>query len=81
MRKNEAIKLLAEHKNKLVQEFGVIDLALFGSTSRDTAGSESDIDILVIFDGPATSSSYFGLQFYLEDMFSAPVDLVTSYHP
>lgn len=78
MRKNEAIKLLAEHKTKLVQEFGVIDLALFGSTSRDTAGPESDIDILVTFDGPATSSRYFGLQFYLEDLFSSPVDLVTN---
>lgn len=78
MRKNEAIKLLAEHKTKLVQEFGVIDLALFGSTSRDTAGPESDIDILVTFDGPATSSRYFGLQFYLEDLFNSPVDLVTN---
>jgi len=60
-----------------MQEFGVTDLALFGSTSRDSAGPESDIDILVSFDGPATSSCYFGLQFYLEDLLGTPVDLVT----
>jgi predicted nucleotidyltransferase len=77
MKKKEVIKLLSEHKVKLMQDFGVTDLALFGSTSRDTAGPKSDIDILVRFDGPATSSSYFGLQFYLEDLFDSPVDLVT----
>ena len=52
-------------------------LALFGSTARDAARSDSDVDILVTFDGPATSERYFGVQFYLEDLFGAPVDLVT----
>ncbi|MEA1888552.1 MAG: nucleotidyltransferase family protein [Pseudomonadota bacterium] len=77
MKKQEVIKLLSENKTKLMQDFGVTDLALFGSTSRDTAGPQSDIDILVTFDGPATSSCYFGLQFYLEDLLGSPVDLVT----
>lgn len=77
MKKNKAIKILRAHKTQLKLEFGVIDLALFGSTSRDTAGPQSDIDILVSFDGPATSARYFGLQFFLEDLFGVPVDLVT----
>jgi predicted nucleotidyltransferase len=51
---------------------------LFGSTARDAAGSDSDIDILVTFDGPATSRRYFGVQFYLEDLLGRPVDLVTN---
>ncbi len=33
--------------------------------------------MLVAFDGPATSKRYFGVQFYLEDLFGCPVDLVT----
>lgn len=77
MKRDEAIKILRAHKTQLKQEFGVINLALFGSTSRDTAGPQSDIDILVSFDGPATSARYFGLQFFLEDLFGVPVDLVT----
>ena len=77
MKKNEAIKILRTHKTQLKQKFGVTYLALFGSTSRDTAGPQSDIDILVSFDGPATSARYFGLQFFLEDLFGIPVDLVT----
>jgi predicted nucleotidyltransferase len=77
MKRTEALKLLKTHKPELVKRFGVFDLALFGSTSRDTAGPQSDIDILVTFDGPANSSRYFGLQFYLEDLLGVPVDLVT----
>jgi uncharacterized protein len=38
---------------------------------------DSDIDILVAFDGPATSKRFFGVQFFLEDLFKRPIDLVT----
>ena len=76
MKKINAIQTLAQHKAKLSQQFGVIRLALFGSTARDTASNNSDIDILVSFDGAANSQRYFGVQFYLEDLLSCPVDLV-----
>ena len=77
MKKNKTLSLLQAHKAELVKQFGVIRLALFGSAARDTAGPNSDIDILVKFDGPATSARYFGVQFYLEDLLGRPVDLVT----
>jgi predicted nucleotidyltransferase len=57
--------------------YGVARLALFGSTARDSARPDSDIDVLVAFDGPADSARYFGVQFYLEDLLGCPVDLVT----
>ena len=57
--------------------YGVVDIALFGSTARDDARVDSDIDILVSFEGPATSERYFGVQFLLEDLLGRPVDLVT----
>jgi hypothetical protein len=71
------LSLLTEHKPFLARRFGVTKLALFGSTVRDTATPESDVDVLVVFDGPATSARYFGVQFYLEDLLGRPVDLVT----
>lgn len=77
MDKTTALKLLKSHKDHLAEEFGVRDLALFGSAARDEADLRSDIDILVDFDGPATSRRYFGVQFYLEDLLGCPVDLVT----
>lgn len=77
MNRTHAIELLVQSKPILMQRYGVVRLALFGSTVRDTARSDSDLDILVAFDGPATSARYFGVQFYLEDLFGCPVDLVT----
>ena len=77
MNRSEAIDRLARVKPELMQQFGVTRLALFGSTVRDFARQDSDVDTLVAFDGPATSAKYFGVQFYLEDLFGCPVDLVT----
>jgi predicted nucleotidyltransferase len=77
MNRSSAIQLLAESKPVLAARYGVTRLALFGSTVRDAARSDSDIDVLVSFDGPATSERYFGVQFCLEDLFGNPVDLVT----
>lgn len=77
MQREFVVSLLTEHKPVLEQRFGVTKLALFGSFARDTAGAESDVDVLVDFDGPASSERYFGVQFYLEDLLGRPVDLVT----
>jgi predicted nucleotidyltransferase len=77
MNRATTLQLLRTHKARLAEEFGVRELALFGSAARDAEGAASDIDILVGFDGPATSKRYFGVQFYLEDLLGRPVDLVT----
>ena len=76
MNRQEALNTLVKVKPELTGRFGVIRLALFGSTARDVANQESDIDIMVAFDGPATSAKYFGVQFMLEDLFGYSVDLV-----
>ncbi|MBC8212378.1 MAG: nucleotidyltransferase family protein [Gammaproteobacteria bacterium] len=77
MNRKQALDILARLKPDLVKRFGVTRLALFGSTVRGEARSDSDIDIVVAFDGPATSEKYFGVQFYLEDELGHAVDLVT----
>ncbi len=77
MQREHVISLLTEHRPVLAQRFGVTKLALFGSVARGTARADSDVDVLVDFDGPATSKRYFGVQFYLEDLLGRPVDLVT----
>ena len=77
MEPSDVLRLLKEHKPTLSERFGVTRLALFGSTARGNAGPASDVDVLVAFDGPATSARYFGVQFYLEDLLGRSVDLVT----
>ena len=77
MNRAEVLDILRTHKPTLAERFGVTELALFGSFARDEATDKSDIEILVRYDGPATSRSYFGLQFYIEDLLGRRVDLVT----
>lgn len=77
MNRDQAISLLAQSKPVLAERYGVTKLALFGSTARSTARPDSDVDVLVAFDGAASSARYFGVQFYLEDLLGCPVDLVT----
>lgn len=73
----ELVLSLADCKPVLAARYGVARLASFGSTARDAARPGSDIDVLVAFNGTASSSRYFGVQFYLEDVPGRPVDLVT----
>jgi len=77
MRLATVLEILTRIKPILSQQFGVVRLALFGSTARDEATENSDVDILISFDGIATSERYFGVQFYLEDSLGCAVDLVT----
>ena len=77
MSRQAILQVLADNKQVLMARFGVTRLALFGSSVRDTARADSDVDVLVAFDGPATSERYFGVQFFLEDLLGKPVDLVT----
>ena len=77
MNRTEVLDILRTHKPTLTERFGVTELALFGSFARDQATDGSDVDILVRYDGPATSRSYFGVQFYIEDLLGRRVDLVT----
>jgi len=77
MNKQQVISKLRAAKPVLAERYGVTRLALFGSTARGEARPDSDVDIVVGFDGPATSARYFGVQFYLEDELGCAVDLVT----
>jgi predicted nucleotidyltransferase len=76
MIQNGTLELLQQHTREL-ERFGVRSLAVFGSVARDEATSDSDVDLVVNFDGPATFDRYIELCFYLEDLFKCPVDLLT----
>ena len=56
---------------------GAKSLAVFGSAARGQAGPESDVDLLVEFEGRATFDRYMALKDYLEELLGCRVDLVT----
>jgi uncharacterized protein len=75
MKRDQVLAVLIHSKPILAQRFGVLRLALFGSTARDVGRVDSDVDVLVAFDGAASAARYFGEQFYLEDALGCSVDI------
>ncbi len=78
MNRSDALQLLAAHREQLRQQFGVSSLAIFGSTARDEARPESDIDVVVEFNRPTGLFDLIRLQFYLEELFGRQVDVGTA---
>ena len=59
-------------------DFGVKRIGIFGSFARGEQKRTSDVDVLVEFvDGQATFDNFMQLAYYLEDLFSRKVDLLT----
>lgn len=77
MKRATAIAQLAAHSEELRQQFGVASLAIFGSTARDEAQPESDIDLLVEFERPTGLFGLIRLQFHLEALLGTTVDVGT----
>ena len=77
MTKQQIITLISKHLPELKQQFGVTQLALFGSAARNETTPQSDIDLLVDFGKAPTFRQYTGALLYLEDLLGCKVDLVT----
>lgn len=77
MNKQEAIQRIGAVSTELHQRFGVAEIDLFGSLARDEADENSDIDLLVEFQGKADFDRFMDLRFFLEELLGTKVDLVT----
>ena len=77
MGRDEAISALRRVLARLRRDFGVRRISLFGSTARDDARPDSDLDLLVEFAAGPTFDSFMDLKFFLEDQLGRKVDLVT----
>lgn len=74
MTRDEILRKLEENR-EAISAFGVRRLGIFGSYARDEQTETSDVDVLVEFEHP-TFKNYFGLKFFLENLFDRNVDLV-----
>ena len=72
--RDQILRTLSDHHHELVQRFGVKHLALFGSAARDELHDDSDVDVLVDYEGPVTYDGYFKLQDYLQALLGRSVD-------
>jgi predicted nucleotidyltransferase len=47
MQKEQVLQIIREHKQELAEKYHVKKVGIFGSVARNTAGPDSDIDIVV----------------------------------
>lgn len=47
MKRDEILAILREFKRNCAEKYGILELGLFGSVARETAGEESDVDICI----------------------------------
>ena len=68
---------------RVLEKYGVKRAALFGSIVRGEATGESDIDLLVEFEGRKSLLDLAGLKIELEEHLNRKVDVLTydSLHP
>lgn len=69
-------KIIENNRTTLREKFNVKSIGVFGSYSKRSHTRESDIDILVEFNGPV-GWKFFGLKDYLEKILGKKVDLAT----
>jgi predicted nucleotidyltransferase len=65
-----------DNKSRLSDEFGLTELAVFGSYSRNDQTEDSDIDVLVDF-GKPVGLEFIELAIELENLLGLKVDLVS----
>jgi len=76
MDKNQIIEKLKSIKPLLQEKYGVTELALFGSYSRDEQTEKSDIDILVSHD-KKMGMQFLDLVYDLDKLFNKEVQVVS----
>jgi predicted nucleotidyltransferase len=76
MRRETAIEAIRSHLGEL-RALGVGSLSLFGSVARDEARPDSDINVLVEIARPSGLVGLMRIRFFLEDVLSTRVDVVT----
>ena len=74
---SQILQQLRNVKPGLQKEFGLTEIALFGSCARNERTAGSDIDLLIDL-SKNTSSDFFNIAFQLQDLFHPlKVDIVT----
>lgn len=80
MTKAEALERLRARESEL-RQLGITRLSIFGSTARDEARPDSDVDLVATVDYDAIRAlgpfGFFGIESRIEDMLGAKVDFMT----
>ena len=74
---DELKKILLDHKASLKEEYGEIEIGLFGSYIKGNHKKDSNVEILVEFEKTIDLFTFVSLKNHLSDLLGVNVDLVT----
>lgn len=69
-------KIIEEEKEKLLIEYKIRNIGIFGSYAKNTAIKKSDIDLIVEFEEPVSLLGVIKAENYLTKLLGIRVDLV-----
>jgi predicted nucleotidyltransferase len=76
MNKEEAVRILKENKKYLAEQYGVVQIGLFGSLVMDKTSNDSDIDITIEMKKEKKNlHNFLSVKRYLEQKLGRRVDL------
>ena len=75
MTRSEILKILKQYKKENSEKYGINNLGIFGSYSRDLADEDSDIDIVIETQEPDLYKLVH-IKEELEKLFNKSVDIV-----
>lgn len=76
MNKEEIIEILRTYKKDFSEQYGILDIGVFGSVARDEVGKDSDVDVIVRISKPDLFM-LVGIKNELEERLHRSVDIVT----
>jgi len=77
MKRDDVLQKIKGQRQELEEKYGVESIFLFGSTARNEAKPDSDVDLLVDFKKPVGLFLFIELQQRLETLLQCKVDLGT----
>jgi predicted nucleotidyltransferase len=76
MDKKAALQALRSFRQEFGTRYGIVSLGIFGSTARDCASAESDVDVVVSLSEP-NLFTLSRIRIELEERLHKPVDIVS----
>lgn len=76
MGQKEIIQVLRDYKREYAEQYGILEIGVFGSVARDEAVENSDVDVVVRIVKPDLFL-LAGLKYELEERLDRQVDIVT----
>lgn len=76
METQQILAILKEYKTQVAEQYGILEIGIFGSVARNESTDKSDVDVVIRVQKPDLFM-IAGIKSDLEERLNRPVDIVT----